>query len=285
MIRATVRPQTIVMFLSLQKLLLLLSVISAFAAAGLAQERFVSGPSPAPAGLPFAAGETLSYEGKLSKIISGITVADLTFTVHEPPAEGQMLVKAEARSKGTLLKLFRFSFLQTIESTFRPDARVFQTKKLDVQKERVRESEAEFDYDELRVTYIETNPKEPMSPPRKIASDIKPDTFDMVSAIYRLRMLPLKVGTLVEMTVSDSGLVYRVPVKVTARERVKTIFGKIWCLKVEPNVFGPGRLIEREGSMVIWLTDDERKIPVRSLVHSPVGKVDIKLKTAKNLRS
>ncbi|MGE0244255.1 MAG: DUF3108 domain-containing protein [Pyrinomonadaceae bacterium] len=273
------------MYLSLHRFILSLSGIALFAAIGLAQESFISSPSPEPAALPFSTGETLSYEGKLSKIISGITVADLTFTVLEPPAKGQMQVKAEARSKGTLLKLFRFSFLQTIESTFRPDARVFQTKKLDVQKERVRESEADFDYGELRVTYTETNPKEPMSPPRKIASEIKPETYDMVSAIYRLRMLPLQVGSLVELTVSDSGLVYRVPVKVTARERVKTIFGKVWCLKVEPDVFGPDRLIEREGSMVIWLTDDARKIPVRSLVHSPVGKVDIKLKAAKNLRS
>lgn len=273
------------MLLALQKLLISITAISMFAATGLAQGRYSSGPSPASVAPPFAFGETLSYEGKLSKIISGITVADLTFTVVQPPEDGQMLVKAEAKSKGTLLKIFRFSFLQTIESTIRPDARIMQTRKLDVQKDRVRESEADFDYKELRVTFTETNPKEPMRPPRKIASEIHPETYDMVSAIYRLRMLPLQNGTSLELNVSDSGLVYKVPVKVTARERVKTIFGKVWCLKVEPEVFGPERLIDREGSMVIWLTDDARKIPVRALVHSPVGKVDIKLKAAKNLRS
>lgn len=272
------------MVISFKKFFVAAVVFSALTISLSAQNGVVSGPSPEPAAMPFAVGETLTYEGKLSKIISGITIADLTFTVTRPASDDEIVVKAEARSKGTLLKLFRFSFLQEIESTFGPDARVLQTRKRDVQKERVRESEAEFDYSELRVTYTEKDPKEPMRPPRKIASEIKPETYDMVSAIYRMRMLPLRVGTSFEMNVSDSGLVYKVPVKVTARERLKTVFGKIWCLKVEPDLFGPDRLIEREGSMVIWVTDDERKVPVRALVNSSVGKVDIKLKATKNLR-
>jgi len=37
--------------------------------------------------------------------------------------------------------------------------------------------------------------------------------------------------------------------------------------------------------MIIWMTDDARKIPVRSQVNSPIGRIEIKLKTAKNLKS
>jgi hypothetical protein len=36
--------------------------------------------------------------------------------------------------------------------------------------------------------------------------------------------------------------------------------------------------------MTIWLTDDARRLPVRSVVHTPYGKIDIRLKTATNLR-
>ena len=242
-------------------------------------------PAPAAslAAVPFAPGETLTYEGKISKIIRGIAVADLTFTVSQPSPGSDFTVKADARSKGTLLKLFRFSFQQEIESTFGgATPRVKLTKKHDVQKERVRDSEAIFDYRERRVTYTETDPKEPMRPPRRIASEIVPETHDLISAIYRLRMLPLAVGSTFTFTVSDSGLVYRVPVRVTAREIQKTVLGKVWCFRIEPDVFGPGRLIEREGSMVMWITDDNRRIPVRSQVHSDVGKIEIKLKSAKN---
>jgi hypothetical protein len=122
--------------------------------------------------VPFAIGETLTYEGKISKVIQGISVAELTFTVGNGGPDGAYLVSAEARSKGTLLRLFRYSFLQKIDSTIAAnDLRALKTTKHDVQKERVRNSEAVFDYTDRRVTYTETDPKEPMRAPRMIASD------------------------------------------------------------------------------------------------------------------
>lgn len=230
---------------------------------------------------PFEVGEVLTFEGKLSKIISGISVAELTFTVLDSPGGEDYLIKAEARSKGTLLKLFRFSFLQRIDSTIdRERFYALKTVKHDVQKERVRDSEAFFDYGGRRVTYTETDPKDPMRPPRRIASEIEGSTHDIISGIYSLRLLPLAVGRTFEISVSDSGLVYKIPVKVTARERIKSAIGRVWCFRVEPDVFGQGRLIEREGSMVIWITDDAQRIPVRSTVNASIGKVDIMLRSA-----
>ena len=234
---------------------------------------------------PFLDGETLAYEGKISKIIRGIAVADLTLTLKKDPKSEDYLVKAEAKSKGTLLKLFRFSFLQEMQSSIDADSfRALRTVKHDVQKERVRNSEALFDYGDRRVTYLETNPAEPTRPPRRIASEIEDPSHDLISGIYSLRMMPLAVGKTFEISVSDSGLVYEIPIRVTAREQQKTIFGKQWCFRVEPEVFGANRLIEREGSMIIWITDDARRLPVRSQVNSPYGKIEIKLKSAKNLR-
>lgn len=235
--------------------------------------------------LPFAPGEVLTYEGKVSKIIQGITVADLSFTLTKPEADGDLLAKVEARSKGTLVKLFRFSFLQKIESRFGgPSGKVSSTKKFDQQKERLRESEAVFDYADRRVTYTEIDPKEPMRPPRKIASEIVPETHDMVSGIYKLRTLPLAVGATFDITVSDSGLVYKIPVRVTARELQKTAIGRIQCFRVEPAVFGPGRLIESEGSMTIWISDDARRLPVRARVNASVGRIEIRIKSVLNSR-
>ncbi len=256
--------------------ILALAVI--FSAAAFAQNGSTTGR------LPFAVGEELTYEGKVSKIIRGIAVADLTFKVSRDARDENFIVKADARSKGTLTKLFRFSFVQEIESIFDDEVlRSHKTKKRDVQKERIRESEAVFDYKARQVTYTEIDPNEPMRPPRKIASDILPETHDMVSAIYKLRTLPLVVNSTFLMTVSDSGLVYTIPVRVTGREVQKTAIGKVNCFRVEPNVFGPGRLIEREGSMIIWITDDVRRIPVRSQVNSSIGRFEIKIKTVKNL--
>src|SRR5688500_7791133 len=266
---------------SVKRILFFLTVLALGATLAIAQ----SNGGPAKAATPFIDGETLTYEGKISKIIRGIAVADLTLTLRKAQDGEDYIVKAEARSKGTLLKLFRFSFLQEMESSIDSEGfRTVRTVKHDVQKERVRDSEAIFDYGERRVTYVETDPNEPMRPPRRIASKIDTISYDLISGVYSLRMMPLAVGKTFRMAVSDSGLVYDVPVRVTAREQQKTIFGQQWCFRIEPEVFGRNRLIEREGSMIIWITDDARRLPVRSQVNSPYGRIEIKLKSAKNLR-
>lgn len=231
-------------------------------------------------------GEKLVFEGKISKLRLNLSIAELTFSV---AAQGEsddpsgIVIRSEAVSKGTMLKLFRYSFLQRYESIVDPqDFRIRKTTKHDVQKQRVRDSEAVFDYQTNRVTYVETDPKDRSRPPRTIASEITPKMNDMISAIYAVRLSDLAIGTRMELAVSDTGLVYKVPLSVTKRERLSTPLGKVWCLRVEPELFGPGRLIERKGKMVLWLTEDKLHTPVRAQVDSEYGKVEIKLKSATN---
>jgi hypothetical protein len=60
---------------------------------------------------------------------------------------------------------------------------------------------------------------------------------------------------------------------------MKTILGRVNVLKVNPELFGPGRLIDEEkGEFSIWITDDERHIPVAGRVKTDYGTFDIKLK-------
>ena len=224
-------------------------------------------------------GETMVYEGKLNRVRLSISVAELTFTASSAPGSNNLLIDARAVSKGTLLKLFRFSFLQRYESTVDLTAfRILRTAKHDQQKERVREGEALFDYSQRRVTYIETDPKDLMRPPRRIASEIGDPIHDMISAIYAVRLRPLAVGQRIDLVVSDSGLIYKVPVTVAGREVQNTQIGKVKCFIVEPDIFGTGKLIEQKGTMRIWMTEDARHIPVRAEIDSEFGKIEIKLK-------
>lgn len=230
---------------------------------------------------PYVIGETFNYEVKYNKaILRGLAVADIVFTI-ERAADGEnFLVKSDAKTKGSLAKLFRQNYLQEIESTV--NAKTFdimESFKLDVQNERIRESKAVFDYEKKQVTYVEVDPKDANRPPRKVASQIEAGTHDFVSGLFYLRTLPLEVGKTFELTVSDSGLVYKIPVRVTKREQQKTALGKVWCFRVEPEVFGKNRLIEQEGNMIIWITDDARRVPVRSQINAKIGKVEVKLKS------
>src|SRR4030095_3182634 len=215
-------PRSMKNFVSFPVLLLLFLV--AGSSAGLAQ----SNGDRAAATCPFAVGESLSFEGKINKFAVSVTIGDMTLDVAGISDDGRVQLKADARSRGTMLKLFRYSFLQQIDAIANArDLRSISTKKHDVQKQKVRDSVATFDYPDRTVTWIETNPNEPMRPPRTIASDLDGPTYDIVSALYFIRTLPLSVGYSTAFNVSDSGLVYRIPVRVAARERQKTIFGDV----------------------------------------------------------
>jgi hypothetical protein len=264
---------------SLRLLFLLL-----FLAAGSSSSFAQSNGGHAAAEFPFGVGESLSFEGKITKFAVSVTIGDMTLEVADA-ANGKFQLKADARSRGTMLKLFRYSFLQEIDAVADGrDLRSMSTKKHDVQKQKVRDSIATFDYPDRQVTWVETNPNEPMRPPRTIASDLDGPAYDIVSALYLIRTIPMSVGYSTTFNISDSGLVYRIPVRVAARERQKTIFGDVWCYRVEPDVFGPGRFFEQKGKMEIWITDDARRIPVRARVNAEVGKVDVRLRSTKNLK-
>jgi hypothetical protein len=236
---------------------------------------------------PYNLGEVITYEAKFSKsIIRGIAVADLRFSVENAPNSQNYLIKSEAKSKGTLAKIFQFSFLQQMESIVDANRlNILNSKRHDVQKEtRIRDGESVFDYANKQVTFTETDPNDPMRAPRKVASQIEDNnTQDFITGLYSLRRLPLAVGKTFELVISDTGLIYKVPVRVTARVRQKSVLGNVWCFRLEPEVFGEGRMIEQKGSMIMWITDDTRRIPVRGQINAEIGRVEIRLRTVSYL--
>ena len=163
------------MKLSFYRSILLTAMVLAAAIGTLAQGSVV--PETAAAAKTFAGskfdGEKLTFEGKASKLKLSIAIADLTFSSAVTPKGDQLSIRSIAESKGTMLKLFRYSFMQDYESVVDlSNFRITKTVKKDVQKQRVRDSEAEFDYQMKRVSYVETDPKDSNRPPRRIASEI-----------------------------------------------------------------------------------------------------------------
>jgi hypothetical protein len=231
--------------------------------------------------VPFRAGEVLVYEAKFNRtLVPPLTIGDLTFSVVESPdgSGNRYLIRSEAQSRG-VAKLFGKNIVQKLESDIDGEKfRSLRSVKYDEQGERVRNSESVFDYEQGKVTYTETNPNDPARRPYQLASSIPEVACDVVVGVYSLRMLPLAVGKTFYVTISDSGLVYEIPVKVTARERQKSILGKVWTYRVEPDVFGDKRPLAGKGKMVIWIMDDARRIPVRSEITASIGRIDVKLK-------
>ena len=102
-------------------------------------------------------------------------------------------------------------------------------------------------------------------------------TQDALSALYVLRSIPgLKPGEKVNMPVTDAGDLYKVQMQVTAVESLKTPLGTMNALKIVPAItMAKG---EPPRGLVIWLSDDARRLPLKIEAQLAVGKFVISLR-------
>jgi hypothetical protein len=240
--------------------------------------------------LPFEPAEESVYEAEFSRsLIRGVNVATLRFAASregDAGKEGASTLRfvADAESKGLFPKLFSgLRFRQHIESTVEPQSfNVLRTVKLDEQGNRKRTSEAVFDLQKRRVVWTERNPADPASQPRTISSDFSGTVQDLASVFYFVRTQPLVSGKNFEVLVSDSGRVYRMPIRVGEKKTMKTVLGEVETVRVEPELFGEGRLVQGKGEITIWFTTDPRHIPVKAQIKHELGTLDITLKKITN---
>ena len=98
--------------------------------------------------------------------------------------------------------------------------------------------------------------------------------LDVLSAFYYVRTLDLDVGQEMWLDSHADRKNYPLKVVVRGREKITTPAGKFDCLVVEPMLRTPG-LFKNEGKLTIWLTDDERRMPVLMKSKIPVGSISV----------
>ena len=105
---------------------------------------------------------------------------------------------------------------------------------------------------------------------------LPPLTFDAYASFYYVRYLPLEVGKTVSVNVFYGTEAERLDVQVLRREKIKTVLGQVNTIVIKPMVKSKG-IFEGKGTVQIWLTDDERRIPVKAQTKVAVGSVTAKL--------
>lgn len=243
---------------------------------------------------PFVPSEELVYEGEFTRaILRGINIAELRFKAQRPSpsnvaVEGEtsapspLVLTTDVTSKGFFSKLFGVTFKFHAESQVEPnDFYAMRTTKTDEQGKRVRTSEAVFDQQAGKVEYTERDPNNAGQAPRVITAVLDGPTQDIVSAIYFLRTQPLTPGQTFNIAISDSGRVYQVPATVVVeKKKMKSVLGKVEVVRVDVELFGPGRPVaEGKGKMSIWVTSDERHVPIKARLSHDIGTLDITLKS------
>ncbi|MCX6144155.1 MAG: DUF3108 domain-containing protein [Ignavibacteriales bacterium] len=109
---------------------------------------------------------------------------------------------------------------------------------------------------------------------------IPPYVHDAVSAFYFVRTLDYsrsRVGEKIMLQNFFKDTTYSLSVKFLGRQRIEVDAGTFDCIIVEP-LMREGGLFKSEGRVLIWLTDDERKIPVKVSTKVVIGSIDSELR-------
>ncbi len=97
-------------------------------------------------------------------------------------------------------------------------------------------------------------------------------TVDTLSSFYFVRQMKLEVGKSVFISILDNKKLWDVEVEVLRREKIKTKLGTFDTIVVKPHLKSEG-IMDKRGDMLIWLTDDQRRLPVRMKTKVKIGSI------------
>lgn len=131
---------------------------------------------------------------------------------------------------------------------------------------RRRDREAVFDLSRGKVSFVDRLSGETGEVP------LKGNVFDPLSSFYHVRSLQMKPERSVFLEVFDNRRVSTVEVRVLRRERIRTRLGVFDTIVIRPMTQAENTFIRR-GDMHIWLTDDQRRLPVKMQTRLVVGNI------------
>ena len=137
-----------------------------------------------------------------------------------------------------------------------------------------------FDRDGKKAVLSDTVFKDPVKHTVKRSADtsvtIDGMEHSIMSAFYLVRTMPLKVGETSRFSAVSGEKRYELKVIVHGRETIETDLGTFKTVKVEPVLDGDG-IFNSKGRIFIWMTDDDKRIPVLMQCEIALGSIKAKL--------
>ena len=140
---------------------------------------------------------------------------------------------------------------------------LFELKQLEVKYKANKKTE--FFWPEGKVHYTQNT--------RTDIYDVRPNEVDVMDALFAVRSMPLKVGDIINIPVFDSRKNYEIVVHVLKKERIRAPWKKtVECLVIEPKLKTAG-IFSSKGKIKVWLTNDERHIPIKMTAKIRFGRI------------
>jgi len=216
---------------------------------------------------PFSSGEKLSFRISWSNVMEA-GKADMTVSNGDPKRKDSYRLVLKAKTSQSLAGVYDFK--DEFISEF--DTRLWAPRSFQKNfNEKARVVNERVDFDQVNRYAVWTQSKKPA---HKIA--IETGTQDPVSALYAMRTIALKPGMMLSFPVMDGGRTFQLEARVVSLELITTKLGSFSCHRTEIRI-RPADSSSGERNIVLWFSDDPRRLPVLATVALPVGAAVIEL--------
>jgi Protein of unknown function (DUF3108) len=206
---------------------------------------------------PFDGGERSVYKASWNGI--PVATADVSTTSHVIDGKRFYTVRVEARSSAALDLIWKMR--DTITSTIEAKA-LAPTRFTFSQREnrKVIDTDARFDRN-AKKWFVHRDERRKV---KKYEFDQPPNTVDPITAVYLARSQDFKVGDHLYFNIFGGKYRYLLDLEVERREKVQIASGSVDAFKIVPrikNLMKQG-YAERLNEASVWISADERRIPV-----------------------
>ncbi|MDP8981857.1 MAG: DUF3108 domain-containing protein [Acidobacteriota bacterium] len=220
----------------------------------------------------FPSPENLVYGVEWRLIAAGSARITLT---RSPGEKSEWRSQLHLESTGLVSKLYKVNDEYSIQladqfCTVNTDLDSFEGK-------RHHSTQVHFDGEHGKATYVERDLIK-NSVFHSAETQIPSCVSDFIGGLYKLRALHIEPGQSAQLPVSDGKKFVSARVEAQEREQIQTKAGTFKTIRYEAYVFN-GVLFKRNARLLVWLTDDARRLPVqiRARMSFPVGNITLQL--------
>ncbi len=193
----------------------------------------------------------------------------------EVETSGADSLKMQLRTAGVVRTFIKVD--NHFHASYRPGWCAEATELTAHEGKRHRETKVRFDAAERKAYYVERDlEKDAVVAQNSI--DIPACVHDVTAGLQRLRELLPQPGAVIELPVSDGKKAVMARVEAQRREKIRTPVGEFQAIRYEAFLMS-GVLYRRKGRLFVWISDDERRLPVQIRVQLPfyIGTVTLQL--------
>jgi hypothetical protein len=178
-------------------------------------------------------------------------------------------------SAGILSVLFKIQDVYTVnyEDSLCATSSVMES----MERDRHHEAQVTYDRSHNHAAFVERDLIKNMVV-KEAGTDIPSCVADPLGALTKLRYMNLGVGQSAQVAVSDGKRFAQVKVMAQEREGIKTPAGMRQTIRYSADLMN-GVVYPRKGEVLVWMTDDARRLPVRLRLRTtfPISTVTLDL--------